>query len=60
MEISDIKIAIGAVVTIIMILTTSAYLASAISETMVIGLASTSIAAIAGLAGFEMGKKVTE
>jgi len=57
MEISDTKIAIGAVVTIVTILTTAAYLAGSTSETLVIGLASTSIAAVAGLAGFEMGKR---
>lgn len=57
MEISDIKIAIGAVVLIVSILTVATYLAGAISETLAIGLASTGIAAVAGLAGFEAGKQ---
>jgi hypothetical protein len=57
MEINDIKIAIGAIVVIISILTIAAYLAGVVSETLAIGLASTGIAAVAGLAGFEMGKK---
>lgn len=56
MEINDIKIAIGAIVVIISILTIAAYLAGVVSETLAIGLASTGIAAVAGLAGFEMGK----
>lgn len=57
MEINDIKIAIGAIVMIIAILTAATYLAGAVSETLAIGLASTGIAAVAGLAGFDMGKK---
>ena len=57
MEISDTKIAIGAIVILITILTAAAYLAGATSETLVIGLASTGIAAVAGLAGYDMGKK---
>jgi hypothetical protein len=56
MEISDTKIATAAIVTIVAVLTTAAYLAGAISETVVIGLASTGIAAVAGLAGVEIGK----
>jgi len=57
MELSDTKIAIGAIVTIVAILTGAAYLAGVVTETMVIALASTSIAGAAGLAGFEMGKQ---
>ena len=57
MEISETKIAIVAIVVIIAILTAAAYLAGATSETLVIGLASTGVAAVAGLAGVEMGKK---
>jgi hypothetical protein len=57
MEISDTKIAIGAIVALITILTATAYLAGVTSETLVIGLASTGIAAVAGLAGYDMGKK---
>lgn len=57
MEISDAKIATTAIVIVIGILTASAYLTDTISETLVLGLASAAIGAIAGLAGFDMGKK---
>lgn len=56
MEISDTKTAIVAIVTIVSILTTAAYLAGVISETLALGLATGAIGAVAGLAGFEAGK----
>lgn len=56
MEISDTKTAIGAIVVIVSILTTAAYLAGVISETLALGLATGAIGAVAGLAGFEAGK----
>jgi len=56
MELTDIKIAIGAIVLIVLVLTVAAYLAGAISETLTLGLASAAIAAVAGLAGVEVGK----
>jgi len=56
MEISDTKIAIGSIVILSTVLTASAYMSGAVSETLIIGLASTGIAAIAGLAGYDMGK----
>lgn len=57
MEISDIKIAIGAIILIVGMLIGAAYLAGVVSETMVIALASTAIAGAAGLAGFEAGSQ---
>ena len=60
MEITDTKIAIGAIVTIVTVLTSAAYLAGVISETLALGLATGAIGAVAGLAGVEIGKKVTE
>ena len=57
MEISDVKIAIVAILLMVIALTAGAYLADAITETLVIGLASTGIAAAAGLAGYEVGKR---
>lgn len=59
MEITDTKIAIGAIVILETVLIVPAYLSGAISETLVIGLASAGIAAIAGLAGFDMGRNST-
>lgn len=56
MEISDTKIAITAVIIIITVLTAAAYLSGVVSETLALGLASAGIGAIAGLAGFDMGK----
>lgn len=56
-EISDVKIAIVAILLMVIALTIGAYLADAITETLVIGLASTGIAAAAGLAGYEVGKQ---
>lgn len=58
MEISDTKIAIGAIVIIVAILTVAAYLAGAISETLALGLATGAIGAVAGLAGVELGKTI--
>jgi hypothetical protein len=57
MEISDTKIATGAIVIVVAVLTTASYLSGAISETLALGLASAAIGAIAGLAGFDAGKK---
>lgn len=57
MEISDTKIAIGAIIILVAVLTVAAYLSGSVTETLVIGLASTGIAAVAGLAGYDMGKK---
>ena len=59
MEISDTKTAIGAIVIIVMVLTTAAYMAGVISETLALGLATGAIGAVAGLAGFEAGKNAT-
>ena len=59
MEITDTKIAIGSIVVIMAILTTAAYLSGTTSETLVLGLASAGIGAIAGLAGVEIGKNVS-
>jgi hypothetical protein len=59
MEITDTKTAIWAIVIIVAILTTAAYLAGVISETLALGLASAAIGAVAGLAGVEIGKKAT-
>ena len=58
MDLSDIKIAICAIIILIGTLTIAAYLSGSVTETLIIGLASTGIAAIAGLAGFDMGRKV--
>lgn len=58
MEITDTKIAIVAIVVIVSILTTAAYLAGVISETLALGLATGAIGAVAGLAGVEIGKKL--
>jgi hypothetical protein len=58
MEITDTKIAIGAIVIIVAILTVAAYLAGVISETLALGLATGAIGAVAGLAGVEIGKKI--
>lgn len=60
MEMTDTKVAIGAIVVIVSALTAAAYLAGSVSETLVLGLASTGVAAVAGLAGVELGKKATE
>lgn len=60
MEINDTKVAISAVVIMVTVLVVAAYLAGVISETVVLGLASTGIAAVAGLVGVEIGKKVME
>jgi len=59
MEITDTKIAIGAIIILTTVLTVASYLSGVVSETLVIGLASTGIAAVAGLAGFDMGKKAS-
>jgi hypothetical protein len=56
MEINDTKIAIGAIVIIVSVLTTAAYMAGVVSETLALGLATGAIGAVAGLAGVEIGK----
>lgn len=58
MEITDTKTAIGAIVIIVAVLTSAAYLSDVISETLALGLASAAIGAVAGLAGVEIGKKI--
>jgi len=55
--ISDTKIAIGAIVALEAMLIAAAYLGGNISDTAIMGLASAGIGAIAGLAGFDMGKQ---
>lgn len=59
MEITDTKIAIGAIVIIVSVLTTAAYMAGVVSETLALGLATGAIGAVAGLAGVEIGKNST-
>ena len=58
MEITDTKTAIGAIVTIVAMLTAAAYMAGVMSETLALGLATGAIGAAAGLAGVEIGKKI--
>ncbi len=53
---SDNKTAIVTILLITTVLATTSYLSGVASETLIMGLSSAGIAAVAGLSGYEVGK----
>ena len=57
MELSDIQVAIAAIMGIASVLAITSYLAGVSTDAMLTGLGGTAIAAISGLTGYEAGKR---